>query len=53
MKPNIPDPGQTDPLQPMLEDFLDMSHPIFPLAGPIGWRRRNGPAWRAEAASRR
>ena len=37
MKPKILAPGQTDPLQPRLEDLLDMSHPIVQLADLIDW----------------
>ena len=35
MKPKILAPGQTDLLQPRLEDFLNMSHPIVQLADLI------------------
>ena len=37
MKPKILTPGQTDLLQPRLEDLLDMSHPIVQLADLIDW----------------
>ena len=35
--PKSSPPGQTDLLQPRLEDFLNMSHPIVVLAGLIDW----------------
>ena len=37
MKPKILAPGQTDLLQPRLEDFLNMSHPIVVLASLMDW----------------